>query len=199
MLEGSSQKKALLFFLERPTSIHVDQVQPVQRNQLLYQLDQEHLREQEGKKHHLLLAQTTSSHSHGTLKHNLAKSGALPGLSKTQHTPLSLPETIAEKEEAAEFAGIKELEESKVSTTFKLPLHVQDDVVMNNGFEVIEKYSLSGGEMDPGMEGVYLDLPVMPPSISNPSLLSIKSENDSHIICFTNPMFMEEEEEGAQF
>ena len=135
---------------------------------------------------------------HDTLKHDLAKSGVLSGLSTIQHMSMSLPETITEKEEAAEFAGIKDLEESRVSTTFKLPPHVQDDIIVNNGLEEAEKYSLLGGETDHSMEGTYLNLPTMPHSISNPSLLSIRSESDSHIISFTNPMFVEEDEE-AQF
>ena len=122
-----------------------------------------------------------------TLKLNLAKSGILPGLSTIQHAPLSLPETIAEKEEAAEFADIEGSEKVKVTTTFMLPLHVQEDVIENDGFENTEKFSLPGEEMDYDVENACLALPTMSHSTSSRSLLSTKSETSVHITSFTTP------------
>ena len=126
-----------------------------------------------------------------TLKRNVAKSGILSGLSTLQRTPRSLPETIAEKEKAAELADIESSEEKGTTTTFKLPTQL----IVSDSLEIIERISL-GGDTDYEFEqSTYIRLPAMPYSTSNPNLQSMTLEADEQETSLYNPMFMEKDEE----
>ena len=120
-----------------------------------------------------------------TLKRNVAKSGMLSGLSTLQRIPKSLPETIGEKERAAELADAEISEEEEASTTFKLPTHQ----LLSDTVETVEQLSQGGDKDYEFEENVCFSLPTVPHSTSNPSLHSTASETDAQVTSFNNPLF----------